>query len=99
MLNRVFDPHRPYRVVLYVRMSSDKQNPRSPEQQIQEIKRRLQALGYRWVIVTIYRDNAKSGKYLRKRKDFQRMLRDLKTGTVVADLILLDSLERFARVE
>ncbi|MBL9089927.1 MAG: recombinase family protein [Planctomycetaceae bacterium] len=99
MLKRVFDPKRPYRVVLYVRMSSDKQNPRSPDQQIAEIKRRLRALGYRWVIVTIYRDDAVSGKYLRKRKGFQKMLRELKTGTVVADLILVDTLERLGRVD
>jgi DNA invertase Pin-like site-specific DNA recombinase len=99
MLKRVFDPKRPYHVVLYVRMSSDKQNPRSPQQQADEIKRRLRALGYRWVIVTIYRDDAKSGKYLRKRKSYQKMLRDLKTGTVQADLILVDTLERLGRVE
>ena len=55
MLKRIFDPKRPYRAVIYVRMSSDKQNPRSPQQQVDEIKRRLQALGYRWVIVMIYR--------------------------------------------
>jgi DNA invertase Pin-like site-specific DNA recombinase len=99
MLHRVFDPKRSYRVVIYVRMSSDKQNPRSPKQQIDEIKRRLLALGYRWVIVKIYRDEAKSGKYLRKRNGYQQMLRDLKTGTVVADLILVDTLERLGRVE
>ncbi len=99
MLKRVFDPKRPYRVVLYVRMSSDRQNPRSPDQQIAEIKRRLKAAGYRWVIVTIYRDDAKSGKFLRKRKNYQQMLRDLKTGVVIADLILVDTLERLGRVE
>lgn len=99
MLKRNFDPKRPYRVVIYVRMSSDRQNPRSPQQQIDEIKRRLHALGYRWVIVVIYRDDAVSGKFLRKRKAFQKMLRDLKTGTVVADLILVDTLERLGRVD
>ena len=100
MLKRVFDPKRQYRVVLYVRMSSDNQNRRSPEQQIQEINRRLQALGYRWSIVATYRDDAISGKYLRKRKGYQKMLRDpAKTGTVAADLILVDTLERLGRVE
>lgn len=99
MLNRVFDPKRPYRVVLYVRMSGDNQNPRSPDQQIAEIKRRLKAAGYRWVIVTVYRDDAKSGKFLRTRAGYLKMLRDLKTGTVVADIILVDTLERLGRVE
>ena len=99
MLKRLFDPKRPYRVVVYARMSSDRQNPRSPQQQVDEIKRRLQALGYRWVIVMIYSDAAVSGRFLRKRKSFQKMLRDLKTRTVVADLILVDSLERLGRVD
>lgn len=51
------------------------------------------------MIVKIYRDEAKSGKYLRKRNGYQQMMRDLKTGTVVADLILVDTLERLGRVE
>lgn len=99
MLKRIFDPCRFYRVVIYVRMSSDKQNPRSPDQQVQEIERRLKALGYQWVIVKVYRDDAISGRYIRKRTAYQQMLRDLKTGTVVADLILVDTVERLGRVE
>ncbi len=99
MLKRQFNPQRFYRVVLYVRMSSDRQNPRSPDQQVQEIERRLKLLGYKWVIVKIYRDDAVSGKYLRKRSAYQQMLRDLKTGAVAADLILVDTLERLGRVE
>jgi DNA invertase Pin-like site-specific DNA recombinase len=99
LLKRIFDWKLLYRVVLYVRMSSDKQNPRSPEQQIDEIKRRLQALGYRWVIVKVYRDDGVSGQYLRKRHGYLQMLRELKTGLVVADLILVDTLERLGRVE
>jgi site-specific DNA recombinase len=99
MLKRTFDFSKYYRCVAYVRMSSDKQNPRSPKQQIDEIKRRLAALGYRWDIFKIYRDDAVSGTYLRKRTGYQQMLRELKTGVVVADLILVDTLERLGRVE
>jgi DNA invertase Pin-like site-specific DNA recombinase len=99
MLKRVFDPRKFYRVVLYVRMSGDRQNPRSPDQQIQEIQRRLKALGYHWIVVKVYRDDAISGKYIRKRPAYQQMLRDLKSGTVAADLILVDTLERLGRVE
>lgn len=98
MLKRHFDPKRSYRAVLYVRMSSDRQNPRSPDQQVDEIKRRLKAAGYRWPIVKIYRDDGVSGRYLRKRVDYQKMLSELKTGTVKADLILVDTLERLGRV-
>lgn len=99
MLSRKFDPNRPYRAVVYVRMSSDQQNPRSPAQQEAEIKRRLQAAGYRWVVVKVYCDEGVSERFIRKRKSYRQMLRDLKTRTVVADLILVDTLERFGRVQ
>ncbi len=99
MLRHNFDPLLPHRVVLYLRMSTDLQNKRSPEQQQAEITRRLKALGYTWVVVEIYRDNAKSGRYLRKRSGYQRMLRDIKSGVVAVDLILVDTLERFGRVD
>lgn len=39
MLKRTFDFAKHYRCVVYVRMCSDKQDPRSPKQQIDEIKR------------------------------------------------------------
>lgn len=99
MLKRTFDPHRPFQAVQYVRMSSDMQNPRSPEQQMQEMNRRISSLGYRWNVVKVYRDDGISGRYLRKRPGFQEMLRELKAGTVAADLILVDTLERLGRVE
>src|SRR6185503_5169486 len=99
MLRREFNPQRAYRVVLYLRMSSDRQNPRSPDQQAQEIERRIKALGYEWNIVKTYRDEAISGRYLRRRPAYQQMLSELRTGAVVADLILVDTLERLGRVE
>lgn len=99
MLKFFFDPKKPYRVVIYLRMSSDKQNERSPDQQLDDIKKKLKALCLPWVIVKVYRDDAKRGIYLRKRPDYQRMLQDIKTGAVVADLIVVDNIERFGRVE
>lgn len=99
MLKNKFDPKSSYRAVAYLRMSSDQQNPRSPDQQLDEIQRRLQQLGYNWRIIKVYRDDAKSGRYLRKRTEYQRMMRDLKSGAVKADLILVDTLERFGRVD
>jgi DNA invertase Pin-like site-specific DNA recombinase len=100
MLKRkIFDPNIAYRVALYLRMSSDLQNKRSPEQQQQEIERRLKALGYQWVVVEVFRDNAKTGRLLRNRRDYQRMLRDIRTGALIVDLILVDCLERFGRVD
>ena len=41
MLKRNFDPNKPYRAVTYLRMSDEKQNPRSPDQQLAEIRRWL----------------------------------------------------------
>ena len=99
MLRRTFDPRLVYRVVVYLRMSSDKQNPRSPDQQLDEIKKRLKALGLNWVIVKVYRDDAVSGRFVRKRPQLQQMFQDIASGAVVVDLILVDTMERFARVE
>lgn len=99
MLKTAFDPRRAYRVVIYARMSSAKQNHRSPDQQVAEIKRRLKTLGLRWVIVKVYRDDAKSGRYLRTRPGYQQMMREIKTGVVAADLILVDTKQRFGRVK
>ncbi len=99
MLKRHFDPRSPYRCVIYLRMSTDQQNKRSPDQQLDQIQSRLKAMGYPWTIVKIYRDDGKSGRYLRKRPGYQAMMRDIKAGSVTADLILVDTIERFGRVE
>ena len=99
MLKRFFNPMLPYRVIVYLRMSSDQQNKRSPEQQLAEIKRLVKALGYKWSIAKVYRDDAKSGRFLRTRSGYQKMMQDIKTRAVNADLILVDTIERFGRVE
>lgn len=89
----------PHKAVEYLRMSSKSQNPRSPDQQSNEIERRFTGLGYPWQVIKKYRDDAISGRYVTKRPAFQEMLRDLKSGTVKASLILVDTFERFGRVE
>jgi DNA invertase Pin-like site-specific DNA recombinase len=80
-------------------MSSDLQNERSPEQQEAEIRHRLQSLGYPWQIVKVYTDRAKSGRLQRNRPDYQRMMDDIRSGAVVTDLILVDTLERLGRLD
>jgi len=97
MIEHRLDYSKPYRVVVYLRMSSDKQNPRSPEQQLTEIKRRLKALKLNWKIVAVYRDEAISGRLTQKRKDFSRMLSDIRSQKIQVDLILVDTAERFGR--
>jgi site-specific DNA recombinase len=99
MLKHRFNPLKSLLVVLYLRMSSDDQNPRSPQQQRDTIKATLQRMGYPWIIVNAYTDEAISGRYLRRRVGFQKMLGDIRTGTIKADAILVDTFERFGRAD
>jgi DNA invertase Pin-like site-specific DNA recombinase len=90
---------KPLQAVLYLRMSSDDQNPRSPQQQRDTIEATLRRMGYPWIIGNAYVDEAVSGRYLRRRTGFQQMLRDIRTGKVAADVILVDTFERFGRAD
>ena len=99
MLIDRFDRNKNYRVVIYARMSTKMQNERSPDQQIERIKELIHRLQLPWEVVAIYRDDGISGRSSRKRLDFQQMLKDLKSGKVQAELILVDSFERFSRAD
>ncbi len=99
MLRKNFDPKQNYRAVIYARMSTAQQNERSPEQQVDEIRRRMKSLDYHWNIVKVYRDDAISGRYQSRRLGYQEMLREIRTGAINTDLILVDTLERLGRVE
>ncbi len=99
MLRTKFEPKNAYQVVVYLRMSQKGQNPRSPDQQLQVIEELIRRLRLPWRIVKIYRDNAVSGRFTRKRRDFQRMCRELRSGEVQADLIIVDTFERLTRAD
>jgi site-specific DNA recombinase len=99
MLKRRFDPSKQYLVVLYLRMSSDLQNPRSPGQQKETIEATIKRLGLPWTVVAVYVDAGVSGRYVAKRPQFQEMLRAIRSGRLKADLVLVDSFERFGRSE
>jgi site-specific DNA recombinase len=99
MINRSIDLDRPLRCTRYGRMSDENQNPKSPEQQFAEIERIIRLQRRPWQIVRDYRDNAVKGKYIGKRPEFQRMLREIRTGGLKVDAILVDTWERFARAE
>lgn len=99
MLRNSFDPQKPWRAVVYARMSSDRQNPRSPEQQLATIKETMKRLGYSWHLVEVYRDDAVSGLLTRRRPGLQKMLGELKSKRVRADLVLVDTFERLTRSE
>ncbi len=95
MLHRTFDPKKPFRVVLYLRMSTAQQNPRSPDQQRDTIEATFKRLGYPWAVVAVYTDAGISGRYIIKRPEFQRMLREIRTGATSVDAVLVDTFERF----
>ncbi|MBD3675701.1 MAG: recombinase family protein [Planctomycetaceae bacterium] len=99
MLRPTFSLTKEYQVVIYARMSDEMQNPRSPDQQIEEVNRLVKKLNLPWKVVATYRDDGISGRYKRKRPGYQRMIRDLKSRRVQADLILVDTFERLTRAE
>lgn len=99
MLRDTFDPKLPAPVVAYLRMSSDKQNPRSPDQQLEVIKATLKKLGYPWTIVKDYRDDGVSGQLTKRRPQFQKMLKDIKSGRLKVRFLLVDTPQRFGRAE
>ncbi len=99
MLKRTLDYGKPLRAVTYSRMSSELQNQRSPDQQLDEITSRIQRRGLPWRILKDYRDDAISGRYLGKRRSYQQMMREIKSRVVSTDLILVDTAERLGRVD
>ncbi|MEI6236226.1 MAG: recombinase family protein [Planctomycetota bacterium] len=98
MIQTKFDPTKPIRYVMYGRMSSDQQNPRSPDQQYDEIERTLKRNGYSWVPCGKFRDDGLSGRKMSNRPSFMQMMDDIKSGRLSADAILVDSFERFGRM-
>ena len=86
-------------VVVYLRMSSENQSKSSPDQQLRSIRKCIKDAGLPWRIVKVYRDDAISGKTARNRPQFMQMLRDIKSGAVSATAILVDTIERFGRMD
>jgi len=80
---------------LYLRYSSDRQNERSPEDQAAVCRPYMERLGF--TITTVYVDRAKSGATVHERADFQRMLRDAKTGSFKA--VCAETTSRYGRDE
>jgi len=53
-MNRpTFDANKPYRALVYVRMSSDKQNERSTQQQDDQIRAVIESRGLNWTVVEV----------------------------------------------
>jgi site-specific DNA recombinase len=99
MIKLNFDPTAPYKYVRYGRMSSDEQNPRSPDQQFQTIASTITKTGHPWVHLRDYRDDAISGRYVKRRPGLTAMRQEIQTRQVEPDLVLVDTSERFGRAE
>jgi DNA invertase Pin-like site-specific DNA recombinase len=98
MIQHKFDMSKPHRFVMYGRMSTDMQNPRSPDQQFEEIERLLKRTGHPWIACGRYRDDGVSGRKTKNRPDYLRMINGIKMGRLKIDLILVDTFERFGRM-
>ena len=79
--------------VIYARFSSDMQREESIDAQIRACK--YYAKNFDYNIVGIYADKAKSGRYIRKRDQFQKMIADSASGKFAA--VLVHKLDRFGR--
>lgn len=99
MLQNRFDPQKPMKVAMYARMSSDLQNERSPDQQFDTIRAAIDRDRRPWTVVGRYRDDAISGRYTTKRPGFQQLFRDIRSGKLQIDALLVDTFERFSRAK
>jgi site-specific DNA recombinase len=99
MINSQFDPTKPLRYAVYLRYSSDGQNPRSLEQQHDKINEMIRRCGRPWVFAKRFEDGGESGRLVRKRRGFQAMLQAIESKLLDVDLILVDNAERFGRAE
>lgn len=99
MFRRNFSHSAIENVVCYARMSLDSQNPASPEQQQGMIRSRMRSCGFNWKILDMYRDDGETGRLVRNRPGFLRMLSDIKLGRIKIEAILVDTIERFGRME
>jgi DNA invertase Pin-like site-specific DNA recombinase len=99
MIRHKFDLNAPFGVALYGRMSSDSQNERSPDQQFDAISHEIQKQKKPWNVVARYRDDAISGRLVKKRLGLMQLIQDIKTGKLKISAILVHTFERFGRAD
>lgn len=97
MIQRKLDLVVALAFVMYGRMSDPKQNKSSPDQQFREIQERIVRSARNWKELKRYRDDGISGRKTKQRVGFQTMLREIETGVVKPQLILVDTLGRERR--
>ncbi len=99
MILNLFDPKLPHKYLRYGRFSHKSQNARSIAQQFEEIDRTIARNHYSWIHVDDRSDAGITGKRVRSRPGFNRMLQHIATGVLAISLILVDTFERFGRAE
>lgn len=92
-----FDRNFAYRFAIYARMSSDAQNPRSPDQQMGTIREEIVRQSLPWVEIKTYRDAGITGRVKSKRPGFMELLDDIKCGRLNVHIVLVDTFERLGR--
>ena len=82
--------------VIYTRVSTEMQvDGYSLDAQVQVLERYAELKDMK--IIERYQDAGKSGKDIKGRPDFQRMLMDIKSHTIDVDYVLVFKLSRFGR--
>ena len=94
-----FDPDASIRFAIYARMSSDLQNPDSPQRQIDTIRETLSREGRNWVELNTYVDSGISGKFTTRRPGLMQLLEDIDSGRIQYDAVIVDTPERLGRNE
>lgn len=94
VINKIRARSQIFKAVAYARFSSTNQREESIDAQVRAIKEYCDHNGYE--LVEIYTDEAVSGKTVH-RDNFQRMINDIMSGTVIVDTILVHKFNRFAR--
>ena len=90
-----FDQYAEYRVVIYVRVSTDDVKQTTSYELQKKYYEDFVVHHPNWTLVHIYADEGISGTQRKHRKDFNQMIADAKTG--MFDMIVCKNVSRFAR--
>lgn len=97
MIDNQLDLKAPADVFFYLRMSSDMQNKRSPQQQRETIERKIREMGCNFRIVGTFVDEGVSGRKTRRRPGLMNMLQALGHPKCTVTIVLIDDPSRLGR--
>ena len=99
MIQSKYDPHEAAVVVEYGRISSDRQNPRSPDQQFANIDSVVAQKEYPWEVIKRFRDDGVTGQRVHSRPGLRELLEFVQNPANKVRFILIDHAERFGRTK